>query len=137
MTNKIEWLLAEEIDGFIEQLNSENNGYFFDKPTRADLAGVRLFKLVRDKETVAYFGLDKWTKDTLCLCYLYVKTKYRKKGIGKFIINYIINRNKNNNKYIYGICNSSNYKALEFYRKIGLKSFAREEDSEIEIIIYQ
>ncbi|WP_040330237.1 GNAT family N-acetyltransferase [Clostridium ihumii] len=78
--------------------------------------------LDRDKKVM---GLVVWSlmEDEQCcvLEYLVVDENYRNKGIGKALVNYVINNAIKNNRTSVELCTQINNKAAELYRKIGFE----------------
>jgi len=93
-----------------------NKDYQFSKNT------IKKILKIEDK-IVAVFELNI-IFDTAEILIISVKPQYQQKGIGKEIMNYIINFCKSNNvKYIYLEVAENNQKAINLYKKFGFEVY--------------
>jgi len=93
-----------------------NKDYQFSKNT------IKKILKIKDK-AVAVFELNI-IFDTAEILIISVKPQHQQKGIGKEIMNYIINFCKSNNvKYIYLEVAENNQKAINLYKKFGFEVY--------------
>lgn len=98
-----------------------NKDYQFSKNT------IKKILKIQDK-IVAVFELNI-IFDTAEILIISVKPQYQQKGIGKEIMNYIINFCKSNNvKYIYLEVAENNQKAINLYKKFGFEIYKIRKD---------
>lgn len=69
-----------------------------------------------DDKTVGFFGLEQYNKDTMCICYLFVKPNFRRQYIATDLLKTIVSKNSEL-LYIYGFVSKDNEQALKFYSK--------------------
>ena len=65
---------------------------------------------------IAFFGLEEFEENTLCLCYLFVKPNFRNQHIASNIVEKVKEVYKDK-LYIYGHVHKDNKEALKFYSK--------------------
>lgn len=83
-----------------------------------DTINLPIFVITDEKEIIGYIAADKYEKERfLCLCYFYVKPEYRSQGYGTKLLTDVIDRFKNDYRYIYGFVDERNIKAFEYYKK--------------------
>ncbi|GAB6072846.1 ribosomal protein S18-alanine N-acetyltransferase [Venenivibrio stagnispumantis] len=113
----IEDLTEKDIEP-VKQIIKEalNRDYQFSKNA------IKKILKIKDK-IVAVFELNI-IFDTAEILIISVKPEYQQKGIGKEIMNYIINFCKSNNvKYIYLEVAENNQKAINLYKKFGFEVY--------------
>lgn len=78
-----------------------------------------------DKECITGFALSRWVMDEEELLLIGVSNSFRKKGIGSYLITYIIDRARNNNRDKLFLEVRENNNARHFYYGLGFVDIGR------------
>lgn len=109
----------------IKRLREDEKDYLFsvlDKKLfgnikKEDTLTTQLFSIKTENDkTVGFFGLEQFQKDTLCICYLFIKPKFRRQHIATELLKLIAEENSDL-LYIYGLVSKENENAIKFYSK--------------------
>lgn len=88
----------------------------FEVEDNEDFFNVSFYSIFdEDKNKIGFFGLE-CREEKLCFCYFYIFEQYRNKGYAKKTLEEMLEKFKNEYKYIYGIVNENNFRAIKIYQ---------------------